>query len=377
MSLLIGYAPSTAQATHTSFTMDSTGDMVAWRWRARSTTAIKKLLVWCTAKTGGPRDIGVVIAADVNGVPSISSSIPVDIGGGSPTLVTVANASVSNAAVATFTFTNAYTPTANTDYWVCLYALGTGGTTWDASNRYQWLQNYSFATGFSGELSASSTDGAGVTWAYGNSAGGAIAAFSVQDNSSAYLPTICSFCAGATTGSVAFQASSNPDEYGNTFTIPSSTTVDLYGMTYHHSLASASLSDHDLFAYTDPLGTPSLKEQLSVDVSAWYPSTTQTRFLRRLEAGPYSLTAGQVVSVAVRNTGTGNTTIGVMIANAAAALAATDVFNGTSGITRDGGSGAYSAQTDRIYGVFPLLAFTGTSGGGLLRHPGMSGGLSG
>jgi hypothetical protein len=361
MSLLLGFGPTTSQATLTSFTMDSTGDMIAFRWRARSTTAIAKLLVWCTAKTGDPRNIGVVIAADVNGLPSISGGIPVDIGGGSPTLLTVANASVTNAAANTFTFTNAYTPTADTDYWFCLYATGSGGTTWDASNRYQWGQAWGNLGNFWGELIATSTDGAGATWSYSSTV--SLAPFSLQDGSSNYLPTIGAACPGATTGGVSYQASSNPDEYGNLVTVPASTTIDLYGVYYHYSMASATLSDHDIFAYTDPLGTPSLKEQLSVDVSAFFPSTSQARFVRRFQSGPYTLTAAQVLGVAVRNTGTGNCTVGEMIFNASAARLAADLLAGIYGINREGGSGAYTPQTDRIYTVLPLWAFTGTAGG--------------
>lgn len=368
MSLLLPLGMALGTAAPLNFVIDAQNDALAWRWRARSTTPIAKLMVFFAQRVGDPHDICAVISADNNGVPTIDTGptpdMIADIGGGTPTLVTVGAGDITNNAAHTFTFTNPYTPTAGTDYWLCIYGTGAGGTTYDASNRYQITQTYAALSGVLGEIPASSTDGAVATWSYFPSGNITCGAFSVLDGSDNYLPTVCSACPGSATGSVAYQASSNPDEYGNLITVPSETTIDLYGLVYHWALSSASTSDHDLFAYRDPLGTPALLETMSVDVSAYLPINTAHRQARRWGSGPYSLTAGQVAGVAVRATSTGTLTVGQLVCASQAAREAADLFAGVHGMTREGGSGAYTPQTAIIYTVLPYLAHTGTAGGG-------------
>lgn len=364
-------APAWTVNSSSQHIMDATTDFCGWQFEAQGTTPIAKLRWFVATKTGTPDNLGVVITADNNGVPNIVASVPVDIGGGSPTLVSLGNASITNNAVNTATFTNAFTPTAGTRYWVVLYPLSGGGSGWSASHRYiHEMASANLGSG-SHEFGATSTD-SGTNWSILSG----IQSFSLLDGSDNYLPTMLAACFGSATFLVSYGVGSNPDEYGNLLTVPMDATLDLHGLHYLYRITDAVNADHTLFAYTDPLGSPTLLESMAVDVSTFRPTiNTNFIFSKRFTSGPYTLTGGTALSLSARCTGTGNLQIGPIVFESQAAREAALLLRDLYGVTREGGSGAFTATLDRINQFLPLDEVLGTAGGGAPYHGAMAGGM--
>lgn len=364
MTILFPFMPTFTQAGIATFTLDAVSDMTAWQFEAQSTTAIKKVQFHIDTKTGTPGNLDVYLTADNNGSPNIAGGVPVDIGGGSPTLVSIANGSLA-AGVNTATFTNAYTPTIGTKYWVVLFP-GAGGSGWSASHRYIFTMGTNAFGGGKGEKAANSTD-TGATWSL---AGVSIHSFSLQDASDNYLMLINSAVFSSSNAAIGVSDASNPDEYGMIFTNPSNAAVDLHGIGWFYRLSNATTSDHTVAAYTDPLGTPSLLESITIDVSAYFPAaTTNQTFIERWKSGPYTLASGAEVAVSVKATGAGTVTHAQVLFHSNAARMAALMLMDWYGVTRNGGSGAFTPVTTAWYSIFPVYSVEAPtpSGGGLAR----------
>lgn len=342
----------TTVANVTSFTQDAATDVMVYSFIAQSTTAIKKFQ-WYTTKTGTPHDLLVFLAADNNSVPAgTPGSQPTDIGGGSPTLVSIANASITTG-VNTATFTNAYTPTVGTRYHVVLFPGSTGGSAWGASHKYAHV----ILTGLFElwtERGLTSTDTT-TTWAYNDHG---IMSFSLQDASDNYLPLFHSAVLSSTTLRVtSITSASSPNEYGTAFVVPANQALKLHGVYAGYRIADATNSDFRVQAWTDPLGTPSSLELLDIDVSAFYPVISSDRRLSYwLPSGPYTVSAGATVGVSWRATGTGGVGYWQAIFHSQAAKEAALLLKSLFGIDRSGGSGAFTARYDRIYSVYPWMS---------------------
>lgn len=349
-----------------TFTIDAATDSMAFSFVAQNTTPIAKVQVHISTKTGTPNDLLVLLAADTDGRPTgTPGAQPTDIGGGSPTLVAVANGATATG-VNTFTFTNAYTPTAGTRYWLVLWPGGSGGSGWSASHRYIFAEGTGNFTLGRGERVSTTTDTA-TTWTALETM--AIFSFSLQDASNNYLPLLQSAVFASTTLNVTPSSGSSPNEYGTLITIPTGQAVNLYGMEWMYRIANAATSDSQLDAWTNPLVTPVSLESFVVDVSAFYPVTSAMRpFIHRWVSGPYALTGGTVLGVSNRATGAGTVTTAQVIFQSQAAKEAALFLRDWQGMDRAGGSGAFTARPDRIYSLLPRLSLedvSGSSGGGL------------
>lgn len=365
MALLANRAgPTLGIATHTVQFLDSVGDMVAFSFEARVATAIAKVVFRTATLAGTPGTASVVLCADNNGVPNISGGIPVDIGGGSPTLVT--HTSWAGSTTYTDTLTNAYTPTVDTKYWIVIYA---SAGTWDASNRVQILR-YDNSCGITGaNHNAISTDGAGAVWTVTRSVHNMVHLLTSSD--AVLASDSMGICTNLTATS--FTVSSNPDEYGLVFTVPDNCVAYLHGMWWLHRIADATNSDHTLFLYTDPLGTPVLLDSKTIDVSVFSPFiNTNDVYYWRADGGPFTLRAGTVVACSVRATGTGTLTAMNNTFTSQAVREGALLFRDYSLVSRDGGSGAFTqqlAQSTNI--VVPHLELLGNiTGGAALRTGG-------
>ena len=341
----------TPAANVTAFTQDAATDVCVYSFIAQSATAIKKFQ-WYTTKTGTPHDLLVFLAADNNSVPAgTPGSQPTDIGGGSPTQVAIAHASITTG-VNTATFTNAYTPTVGTRYHVVLFPGSTGGSAWGASHKY----NHVTLTGILAlwtERTLTSTDTT-TTWTYGVNG---LMSFSLQDASDNYLPLVHSAVLSSTTLRVTnITSASSPNEYGAAFVVLTNQALRLHGVYAGYRIADATNSDFRVQAWTDPLGTPSSLAFLDINVSDFYPVVNSDRAVAYwLPSGPYTVSAGTTVGTSWRATGTGQVTYWQAIFHSQAAKEAALLLKSVFGIDRSGGSGAFTARYDRIHGVYPWV----------------------
>ena len=343
-------------ASLSTFAQDASTDVLSFSFIAQSATAIKKMQWHIITKTGTPHDLLVFLSADNNGVPAgTPGSQPTDIGGGSPTLVAIGNASITGGAVNTATFTNAYTPTIGTRYHVVLFPGSSGGSAWSASHRYiHALRSDALMQAFS-ERILTSTDTT-TTWSYDSDS---VCGFSLQDASDNYLPLIHSAAFGSSTvRTTNIDSASSPNEYGTAFIVPTNQVLQLYGMYQSMRIADATNSDFRLQAWRDPLNaTPTSLDFLDIDISVFFPVINSDRGIPHwFSGGPYSLRGGETIGVSWRATGTGDCTFWQNQFHSQAAKEAALLLKGLWGIDRSGGTGAFTAQYDRIYSVYPWIS---------------------
>lgn len=360
----------------TTAVLDATTDMVAFGIMPWSTTAIKKIQVWISTKAHvSSGDINVVITTNALGMPVVSGGVPTDAGGGSPTLVTVSRASLTAGATYTFTFTNGFTPTADTRYWVVFYPTGT----WDASN------SISIGTSFSGAFTNNGLEPSVVSADTGSSwtttpTTMAHPSFTLLDASDNCLNTFSAVCVGAASASAAFTSSSNPDEYGNMFTTPANYSPACYGMLDAPTTGNFTTADFSVYLIRDPLGTPTIVDQVDIDISVMRAASYNgaLNLFWRWPDGPHTLDANTVYAVTKAATGAGTITIyRTQFASNAARLAAY-AYKGISQVARQNGTGAYTETNTLVCNMVPVLAFAdGSASGGLKIHPGMGGGING
>ena len=156
----------------------------------------------------------------------------------------------------------------------------------------------------------------------------------------------------------------NPDERGMLFQVPWQCKIDALAAKF--SVASATTSDFTMSLYATPLGTPSALDSVAIPAESLGNTTTANPFIRGL-ASEIQLEANTDYMLALRATGAGN--IGhnlITLADAGHRIffpGGTTVRKGT----RDGGSGAFTAESPAItlyrMGV-RISAFHDSAGGG-------------
>lgn len=354
MPLVQGVTLIAAESVPT-FTMDATTDFVAFRFLPRTTAPITGVEVFVSTKTGTPGNLECVLTGNVTGKPIVSGGVPTDIGGGSPTLVSIANAGISNNSRLTITFTNPFTPTAGTWYWVVLYP-GAGGSGWSASHRY--IFRFAVTIAAVGvmqgdELSASSTDtGANFTTQRG------IPYVSWLTTGAAYLPTIASCCFDSV-GTVDVDDTSNPDERGSACTVPANTTASIIGLSSLYRIEAVT-SDFTIAAYSDNTSL----ESRAIDTSEFDPviSTNMASFFFLADQ---SVAAGAIARVAIKATNASDFfRFQAWEFGSQARRESAKIFADSWYCNRNGGAGSFTDDKTRWYSVVPHVSFVGTGGGG-------------
>lgn len=348
--------PPQFQAAFSTFFIDATTDFLAFSILPQGTTAIAKIQFHIDTETGVPGTMGMVLTADNNNAPTVSVGVPTDIGGGSPTLKSIVPADIVVGAN-TITFTNAFTPTEGTRYWIVFYPIS---GTWDATNRYRFVVSSLDIIASFAESRAFSTD-TGTSWTLIEEVLQFVSVLDAGDN---YLPTINCACIGSTTQSISYSDASNPDEYANIVTLPANVTVALHGLSRALDISSTTTSDHSLHAFTDPFGTPVELEAITIDISAYRPSLVLATVIDRFINGPYTITGGTVVAVSAKATSTGTILVVQHIFASQGAKEACLLVRDMYGATRNGGTGVFTAALDRVYSFLPWLELLGTAGGG-------------
>lgn len=368
--LLQGVPASDSVIGGTNFTMDATTDFVAFRYRALSTSPIIKAEVFINTKTGTPGNLECVLAANADGgKPNISGGVPVDVGGGSPTLVSIAEGSISTGSRLTITFTNPFTPTAGTWYWLVLYP-GSGGSGWSASHRYIIRGVVSSALGNSrgDEVSATSTD-TGSTFA--DLTG--IPYYSLLTTGDAYLPTLAACCFDAqTTEDV--DDTSNPDERGVAFTVPANMTATLRGISILMRSENTS-ADFAIAAYSND----SQLVSRSVDLSDFRIAPATAGACNLLFTTGQDVSAGAIARVAVKSSSASDfLRHNVYEFGSQARRESALLFRDWWYCHRNGGAGSFTDDKTRAYGFVPFVEFAAAGGGGgasMMRPVSQSGGL--
>lgn len=338
-----------------SFNLDSSNDKVACRFVAEGSTIAK--VVWSFHNdVGSPsRTLKCRIEGDSNGSPD-----GVDVGSTettfSPPVVL---------ATGTITFASTYAPSAGTKFWVVIW-----DPTTDASNYYRTIYPASPL------LSAPAVDGTKHQYGGGFSTdGGTSWSRSPQgfahllDGSDNVIPSFMSHTVNANSrqGTV-----STGDEVGTRITIPTGLAATIHGISAF--VKSADDGGQDGYVY---VGTT---EKAKI-TDLWDPvRTTSNVACSYLFDTPVDVGAGDVINTTL-HANSASWTAGCERFASSAGRAATTLYSNITGISRSGRSGAFTEETDRIYGVVPIIewkaAAGGGGGGGLLSHPGMAGGANG
>lgn len=351
------YHSVTMPSVTATFPMDATTDFIAYRMLARTTDPIAGAEVWVTTKTGTPGNLECVLAANVAAIPNVSGGVPVDVGGGSPTLASIANGSISNNARLTITFTNAFTPTAGTWYWLVLYP-GAGGSGWSASHRYFFRQTLTDGSGFGSpygeERVAISTD-TGSAWTVVRGA----PQVSWLTTGGVYLPTYSSCCLDDAT-SVDVDDTSNPDERGTACAVPANMSCLIHGLNPFLRSESAT-SDFAVACYSND----SQLESRAIDYSELESATAANLNAEILFLASQTVAAGATARVAVKSTdATQFLRHAIYAFGSQARRESALAFKDWWYCHRNGGAGAFTDDKTRIYSVPPILEFSGTGGGG-------------
>lgn len=355
MPLVHGISEQYTAFSVATFTMDATTDFVAFRRRMLSTSPIIKFEAFIDIKTGTPGNLECVLVADNDGVPNISGGVPVDIGGGSPTLVSIANGSISSAARLTGTFTNAYTPTAGDYVWLVFYP-GSGGSGWSASHRYIFRTNFQGIGADYGDENFSTSTDTGSTWTRGNTGCPWISLLTTAD---AYLPSFVSACPDGITNTD-FDDADNPDERGCAWTIPSDTTAKVYGM-HSYLRVSALTADFNIGCYLDN----SSQSSRSIDASKLEVTAANNRLgTMSFDSPPITISSTGTARVALKATHASDT-IRFSTVNFGTQARRESAF-----LFRDywycnqNAAGGFTDDLTRLPSVLPIVEHYGSGGGG-------------
>lgn len=158
-------------------------------------------------------------------------------------------------------------------------------------------------------------------------------------------------------------------EYGNLFHLPFPVTV--YGIIAACNVAG----DTDFVLYSDALGTPVAERTVSADLNT--VSSSSSRYAEYLFSTPYSVAANADIAAIVKPTS--GTSISATFKSYSASAHQVAEVCGTSAYAVNRASGAFAAQNsskDR-FAIGLLVGAFDAGGGGMLVHPGMSGGMRG
>lgn len=174
-----------------------------------------------------------------------------------------------------------------------------------------------------------------------------------------------------------FDSGSTPDEYALIFQLPVPVTVD--ALMAIIQLDEVDSSAFDLILYSDPLGSPSAIDTISVDPNMSVQDGVQRRFLLTLPTAR-NLTANTNYAVAIRPTTANNVTLQSYSVATANHWKGHPLGTSCYMATRSDQTGAFTpTTTSRIFAGVRIAKVddgAGSGGGGMLRHPGMSGGLN-
>jgi len=355
MGLLIqGLSPAwDASAAPALFTIDATTDFWAARRMMLSTSPIIKVEWFCDSKTGTPGNLEIVLCADAEGIPNVSGGVPVDIGGGSPTLVSLAAASVTSGARHTTTFTNPYTPAAGEYVWVVFYP-GAGGSGFSASHRYIFRQAFvGFGTIYGDEQSAISTN-TGTAWTRSTS----VPYISLLTTADAYLPASYSICPD-NVSQVTWDDADTPDERGTAWTVPANCTGKVYGA--HHMMRLAALtSDFDFSAYLD---TTQLATR-AVDASKLEVAVSGRMNTLLFNAPPVNISSAGTGRVTFRAThATDGIREAIISCGSQSRRESCFLFKDYWYTHRNGGSGSFTDDLTTVWGALPIVEHNPSGGG--------------
>jgi hypothetical protein len=184
-------------------------------------------------------------------------------------------------------------------------------------------------------------------------------------------------CCGVLTNT-SWTDSTNPDEQGLIFQVPFDCTID--ALCFPNRIVDAT-SDMQCDLTSTPNGTPAslISGPIALNAETLGLAASEAYILYTLSAD-LSLTANTDYCLSVKATGAGNIRFGQLLMTSAAAR----IFAGPGGTTmaattRNGGSGAFAAGTTTTLNPLSvrISSITAGSSGGLLTHPGMSGGMRG
>lgn len=168
---------------------------------------------------------------------------------------------------------------------------------------------------------------------------------------------------------------STPDEYAMGFQVPVPIRI---GALWAYASPSGTSATFDIVLYSDPFGTPVAERTVSIDPN--YMSTTGAdKYVEMPLTSAFDLTASTDYAIAVLPTSANN--VGIRRATLPSANTRKIFPLGTTmqGYTRSNVTGAFgSGSTTLIPFVgFRAMGFSDGAGvgGGLLRHPGLRGGL--
>jgi hypothetical protein len=150
------------------------------------------------------------------------------------------------------------------------------------------------------------------------------------------------------------------DEWGNIFTLPAPISVDALFCCVGVSTTSA---DFELILYSDPLGTPTVVEAITVDAN--HAQITSQRFFERQLSTVRSLAAGDYV-VAIRPTTTNSVSITSFDVSTAAHMVTHPYGTNANLAKRLDNAGAFTETTTTrmIAGVRVCASADDASGGG-------------
>lgn len=202
----------------------------------------------------------------------------------------------------------------------------------------------------------------GATWANG----GSIPAVAITFDDGTIGTLDFSWPYEASAGlQTAYADSSNPDEYGMAFQIPFAATVD--AVYFSGSISSLTTSDFTIEINLDPTGTPSSVASVNV--------TAETVGLLAFGSGIFGITlpttftlnANTTYSVSIKATGAGALAMNYTTIGSAALRPLFPAGATAFAVTRNGGSGAFTAESPAItnyaIGVRVLGVPDGVGGG--------------
>jgi len=350
--------------------IDGNDDQIAYSFIGDG-GSVTSCIVVSSGQTGSPDDLECMIQGNSGGKPDGT-----DVGGGSPTLVTVDQATWPASGTShTFTFTNAFTTTSGTKYWIVFRGVTSPTPTFSASNRYllQGLSNVALQ-GAPGNTYCFSTD-RGVSYGETSDSGPSFGVTSGGARMALHTQSIIT----STAQQLSVNSSDNPDEYGMQITVPTNEVFTCTGITFKarfSTLDSNRALDVSLYVGTTLKETVTL--QSNVDNNE--VNNTTTYYVQFLSA--YTLNAGDVCNFTLRSTGTSDVQITQIVYPSAAEkdLAWGGMFDECTGIQRNGGTGSFDNTTapNTMYHIIPIGTVTaaGGGGGGGLRLAGR-GGLAG
>lgn len=166
---------------------------------------------------------------------------------------------------------------------------------------------------------------------------------------------------GALSTTTSFDNASTPDEYCNI--LRWQYPVNVFGISVQVR-PEANASDLELILYSDPLGTPSAIETVTV-TAANFHSTASVRSAFVALSTVRSLSANTDYAVAIRPTSANNISIATHDVNAAAHWNTMDMGDECYMATRTNQTGAFSGTTtQRVFGLSVCLCGFGDDAGG-------------